>query len=259
MVHYTVFGKFVELYFDEIPDDKTRDILKSCNWRWYSPKKCWSNFNTYENVTMAKSFCDMLAPKTMADNPLLNMRRNVFSQDTLIIRSNTLFCDKKHHLVDMAGEVEICDSLGVCFKCLFPIVYCAECDMYFLLEGTYKKLREKGVLLCQVMDYRTYKRYGAYSPASAYWREESPLKILGYSVSNESGLSIKQRREILRGTIGKGVLSKQRVLEYLDFFMKLNHTHTEAVERWQDDREYICNYEMEQCEKKKFGKMIIIS
>jgi hypothetical protein len=258
MTHYEVSGRYVALYFDGMPDDKTREILKACKWRWYSKNKCWSNFRTEQNITMAKSICEMSAKKAEADNPLLHMSRNVFSQDTLIVRSNTLFCDQKHHLIDMAGEVEILDKSGRYFLCLFPIVYCAECDMYFLLEGTYKKLREKGVLMCQVMDYKTYKKYGAYSPTVAYWKEESPLKIRGYSVSNEAGLSIIQRREILEDIVKCGTLSKQRVLEYLDFFIKLNHTHTEAVERWQDDREHICNYKIERYKRKQFGKMICI-
>jgi hypothetical protein len=201
----------------------------------------------------------MIAKKTVVDNPLLHMSRNIFSQDTLIVRSNTLFCDQKHQLTDMAGEVEIFDKSGMYFLCLFPIVYCAECNMYFVLEGTYKKLREKGVLMCQVMDYKTYKKFGVYSPTVAYWKDESPLKILGYSVSNEAGLSMIQRREILEKIVNSGILSKQRVLEYLDFFIKLNHTHTEAVERWKDDREHICNYRIEQYKKKQFGKMICIS
>jgi hypothetical protein len=201
----------------------------------------------------------MFAPKAIDDSPLLHMKKNVFSQDALIVRSNTLFCDKKHHLTEMAGEVEVCDITGTYFPCLFPIVYCAECDMYFMLEGTYKKLKQKGVLMCQVMDYTTYKKYGAYSPTVAYWKEESPLKIRGYSVSNTAGLSVTQRQEILRSIYEGGLLPKHRILEYLDFFVKLNHTHTCAVGCWQADREFIANYDIKTSKKKKFGKMIILS
>lgn len=45
----------IELYFDEKPDEMTRETLKMFKWRWNPKKFCWYNKNTTENMALAES------------------------------------------------------------------------------------------------------------------------------------------------------------------------------------------------------------
>jgi hypothetical protein len=256
MNHYETNGKYVELYFDCKPEDNMIATLKLYRWRWYGKKGCWSNFISKENVEFAKLICKstiVVKPSMVETGPFIK-----FDGNSLIVRSNSLFCDKHHNMVDMAGEVIVCDKKGNHCRCRFPIVYCENCEMYYVLEETYKKVKEEGALMCQVMDYKTYKNHGPYSKDSALWKEESLLKIRGYNVSKTDGISLKQRQAILADIESDGTMTKHRIMEYLDFFIKMHSDYSDAVAKWREDREFIGKYNMERYEKKFFDKVVII-
>ena len=45
----------IELYFDEKPNEMTRETLKMFKWRWNPKKFCWYNKKTVENIALAES------------------------------------------------------------------------------------------------------------------------------------------------------------------------------------------------------------
>ena len=55
--HYDYTDLYVEIYFDEFPDDLVRESLKLCGWSFFNRKKCWSNRKTEENIAFAKMIC----------------------------------------------------------------------------------------------------------------------------------------------------------------------------------------------------------
>ena len=55
------------------------------------------------------------------------------------------------------------------------------------------------------------------------------------------------------------ILTKNKVLSYLDFFIKLNqHKGSSAVKKWKDDRKYIAQYNIGMSKKIKIGKIIVM-
>ncbi len=48
----------VELYFESVPTEKTRELLKSNSWRWNKTKKCWYNKKTDTTLKFAQEICD---------------------------------------------------------------------------------------------------------------------------------------------------------------------------------------------------------
>ena len=152
-----------------------------------------------------------------------------------------------HHTVeDMAGEIEVIDRTGKHVWYLIPICYCSSCDTYYILEETFKAVKRRGIIACQVIDFPKYRQYGKeLSFAQVPLREESPLKLWGYSVNAGDDLTDEQRHAVLENIIDKGEMTKDRVLSYLDFFIKLNrHENSSAVDKWRSDRVYIETYKI---------------
>ena len=123
----------------------------------------------------------------------------------------------------------------------FPAKYCIECNLYLIDEDTYRKLKRKGKLLCQLatpeeyIEYKKNLQFGELSP-------ESPLHLLGYTVNASDGLSGGQRHSILEHAMQAGVLKKSEIKMYLEYFIRLNEGRPnmrKAVQKWREDLNYI--------------------
>lgn len=248
-------GSHIELYFDGPPEDKLKASLQICGWRFYWKKKCWSNFNNAENMIFAKKLAEELAPRK--ENFIHSLPKHVITPTNLIIRSNSFYCNLNHNVIDVAAQIDVCLRNGDIVSCLVPAAYCETCNEYFILESTYTNLKKKGVLLCQVMTLNEHHSMKSDMNDFSNWSEKSPLKIFGYSVNQADGLSDTQRQAILESIIDYNVMTKDRVLSYLDFFIRINgHTSSMAVGKWMEDREYIAEYALGSARRVKVNYVI---
>lgn len=257
-MRYQVEGNHIEIYFDSIPDENMRECLKTCGWRWFGKKKCWSNFYTKDNMDWAKNLCEGMAPKKKSR--LLSLERRVITMNDLVIRSNSFYCNKHHDITDLAGEFELLDRKGSISHYLVPIAYCKSCDKIYLLEETYKALKTyNSVIAAQIMTYKEYESSKG-MPENLYeWKDISPLRKWGYTVSQVEGYSSRQRQAILEDIVDYGGMPKNKVLSYLDFFIKLNEQKGNlALEKWKADREHIANYKLGSAERVRIGTIIIL-
>lgn len=257
MVLYKRNAGKIELYFDSVPSYNIRSTLKTCGWKWQSKRRCWYNFANNETEEFAKGLCEELNP--LKENELLNLPKEKLDLTNVIIRKNSLHCDAKHTIIDMAGEVQIYKRNGEVKNYLVPIAYCKDCNLYYILEDTYVEIKKKGIIMCQIMTYNKYKEYGSYDPEDIYWKNESPLKIMGYNVNKVDDLTTNQRRMILERIIENKILTRHKVLSYLDFFVKNHKGFPDAVKKWKEDRIYIEQYELESNPKVAIGKIIVIN
>lgn len=58
----------------------------------------------------------------------------------------------KHKLKNIEGIVGIVNSDGSIEKHVIPAGYCPECNLYFIMESTYEKIRSIGTPLCRITD-----------------------------------------------------------------------------------------------------------
>ena len=252
---YIVTDNHIEIYFDHIPNSKIIETLKICGWKWIKVKRCWSNRNNEENLIWVKELSKELNPKE--ENPLLSLERKTFGVVDLIVRSNSFYCNKHHEIIDMAGEVEVVDQKGNIFCYLIPIAYCKTCDAYFVLENTYKDLKKNGRRIrCEILSYKQY--IASKENKNMELSEIGPLKSWGYTVSQEAGYSAIQRQGILEDIIDSGILTKDKVLSYLNFFEKQHCGGSPtALARWEEDYKYISQYKIGSAERKRAGKIIV--
>lgn len=81
-----------------------------------------------------------------------------------------------------------------------------------------------------------------YSDSFPERAEKSKLYELGYSVSQESGLSDQFRRDLLESIIRSGQMTKAQVANHLYYLIKINGkkgTNDIAVAKWKRDLEFV--------------------
>lgn len=253
-MRYQVVENHIEIYFDSVPGEKIRETLKICGWHWFGKKKCWSNTNNSENLIWVKKLSEELNPKE--PNSLLSLERTTIGMEDLIVRSNSFYCNHHHTVKDMAGEVEVIDSIGRIVSYLIPIAYCETCNVYFLLEEVYKDLKKKGIIRCEILSYQEY-RHGEKTEQGTL-NSVSPLRKWGYTVSQNVGYTQIQRQSILEDIIDCQIMTKDEVLSYLKFFIKLNHNGSDmALAKWKEDHDYVANYKLGSSKRIKVNKIIV--
>lgn len=168
-----------------------------------------------------------------------------------VVRRNTFKCRYNNHsLQDVQAVFTTISRMGNVNNITIPAGYCPSCDMYFIMDSTYKTIRNSGVPICKTMDDKTYKSLSE-NQLFSRWSQESILMQFGYSVSQTDDLSSVQRQKILAAIVDNGVLSKSDVISYINNFIDLrkNQKNSDgsmryrvAIKRWTEDRDFITNY-----------------
>ena len=127
----------------------------------------------------------------------------------------------------------------------FPAIYCRDCNIYYVTEEIYYKLKNRGKVLCQMLSEEEYRKYLSGSDFSDL-NPKGPLFMLGYTVARDKNgddiLTVSERRHLLNWIIGNSILSKSTVVNYLKFFIKKNQGRKNmslAVKKWTEDLEYL--------------------
>ena len=75
----------------------------------------------------------------------------------------------------------------------------------------------------------------------------SPLKLCGYSVSQQAGYSMAERQYIISKMIDLDILTKSEVIRYLEHFIIMNGKkaiNAIALDKWKQDLEFTLKYKM---------------
>lgn len=164
-----------------------------------------------------------------------------------LVRTSIFACRYRNHVIEnINGKLSLLMPSGSIKEVLVSAGYCPDCNIYFLLESTYKQLEKCGNILCRVTDNKNF--YSGHSYLSgAPLAKESILMQYGYSVSQTRMLSDKMRHIILSMIIERHILSKVEIIGYIDFFInqkKANSKYKQAIIKWSLDRDYVRNYQL---------------
>lgn len=132
------------------------------------------------------------------------------------------------------------------------VFYCRSCNCYYMFISDFEGLKKKGYLGCKVV---TIQEYTKGLKNGARWKEQSVLKQYGYSVSKQDGLSKDERQNILSFILENTILTIPRTCDYLNWFIvmaKDNPNKKEAIEKWEEDIEFVKKYKIG-CRKVKVG------
>ena len=128
---------------------------------------------------------------------------------------------------------------------ILNVQYCPQCKKYYIEETSYLRYREQyGAIIGNIR----FESTGSYDE-NANIAEQSPLMLCGYSVSQQVGHSDSDRQYIISRIIDNKILSKTKVIDYLQLFIKKNGKkigNELALEKWERDLDFTLRYHMHQ-------------
>ena len=178
--------------------------------------------------------------------PQANEKKEVtkeFSFKDFLTRVNVFHCTAGgHKLKDIRCRVRIMAKNGQISAYTIPGAYCETCDKYYILDDDYKRLKQKGILICKVVE----KEYWI-SPKKQILNlnEESLLHMMGYNVNVQTGLTKKQRWGILEMIVDEEVLTVTEIRSHLNWLIRRNqnnHNFDLARSKWQEDSNHLAEY-----------------
>lgn len=164
--------------------------------------------------------------------------RNELGFNDVLIRKSGITCPNGHIPIGITGIIPIITPSGHYSKIEIPISYCPVCKKYFISENIYKKKKDN-IIICKIS--KSDKNLNANIDEFSNWNSQSLLMAYGYTVRGTSKLTVEQRRAILITLIKNDVLSKERILSYLNLFKRINNSEY-ARTCWESDIEYISKY-----------------
>lgn len=167
-----------------------------------------------------------------------------------LIKGHIFKCMHGNHKIENIVAMVNVDVNGQKEQIKIPAGYCSQCNVYFILESTYQKLKSKGIILCRITDEKIYWRRENINEMQL--AQESILRQYGYSVSQTENLTSVRRQRILAFMMDNKIMSKNEIISYLDFFINQRRSLPNmgmAISKWEDDREFVENYRMEYCSK----------
>lgn len=166
------------------------------------------------------------------------------AEHVLYICKGTITCrNSNHEIVPATGILASLSGRRIRIN----INYCKVCKVYFISLTEYKYYKDLyGVLLGNFLIRQTTK-YDESIESNGYdsLADESILHIYGYSVNQIDGLSTWERRRILGNLMDREIVSKYRIIEYLQFFInnsKYRKNLKLANQKWTDDLEWVRAY-----------------
>ena len=163
----------------------------------------------------------------------------------VLVQSYDFKCEKNHTVEDVLVIVPVCDKEGNRTNIEVPAGYCMDCEHFFILKSIFYDILSYGKPLCRIYENIEQARQSKHTKLMGL-AEESPLHIYGYDVNKQSDLSRAQRWAILETVIDLNVLTKEKVISYLDWFCDTRKSipqMAEAVKKWSEDRMYVIEYE----------------
>ena len=156
--------------------------------------------------------------------------------DTLYVYSGRIKCIRDRHTmvcanahVDTASGTTATLNVNCCLNCnRFYISY----DEYTHYMETYKSLLTRIVLVDE----------NGNSNFTSSLALESTLKLCGYSVSQEKGLTAQERAALLSNIIHNRIATKPDVIRHLNWLIHMNGKKTGndiAREKWEEDLAFV--------------------
>lgn len=187
---------------------------------------------------------------TLENNIDIGRENKIEIKDFVVWDRNIYRCtNKRHKLFDIEAVIEVIDDEGKTKWKDISAGYCKDCNVFFITEYMYDKLKRWGTPICKLYEKeiddreicdRRNDNYG-----EMILRTESILMRYGYNVSKKNGLSKYRRRAILALLIDNEILRKNYIINFLNGrinFNGLKCNNELAVSKWEDDIDFVNEY-----------------
>lgn len=192
-------------------------------------------------------------PKPNIKNSLIKTELNFCDRENILyICKGIISCKNKNHDIEsVTGILE--NKLGSSVK--INANYCKQCEKCFIDYTEYLHYKK---LYGAIMGNFRISNNGHWDGLFNNLSEESLLHLCGYTVNQNDDLSTKQRRRILEFLINRKMMSKPEIISHLDFLIRTNGKRknmTVAVSRWNEDIDWIRNYQLDSQRQVTIGRI----
>lgn len=174
------------------------------------------------------------------ENPILKYDAKIIDFKDVVVKSTIRKCDNEdHHTELIEGIIFLIEKKTnkIIYKDI-PLLYCHECNVYYLYEFDYNALRIIGRPLLRLYTKKPSGNMIDFQTLST----ESIFKICGYTVDANEGVSDNTRRNILKFLIQRNIVSLTQTLNFLHWLIdtrKNNRNMYHAVKKWESDLKFI--------------------
>lgn len=178
---------------------------------------------------------------------------------TVVLSHNRKCVYEEHNLTDIEAIIKVLTLDNKVIDVKISAAHCKECNQYIILKKDFKSIKQKGILLCRVIDETP--EYTAKNKKPSYSGTESRVHSLGYNVIKQGyNYTFTQRKIILANIMENYGITQHEILSMLDtnIARKINlSNYADAVEKWQQDREFVANYELGDCPEVVIDEIVI--
>lgn len=177
---------------------------------------------------------EIVSEKSIDDYKIIDFKN-------VIVKSSIKKCDNPEHETKIVNGIFfiLLNKTGEIKMKIIPLVYCKNCNMYFMYDYEYNALRMEGKPLCRIHDRIHKNKIGeVFSQLST----ESIFRICGYTVDANEGMSSQARKKLLEFLINRKIVTVLQTLNFLQWLInsrKNNINMYNAVKKWEDDFDYI--------------------
>lgn len=176
-----------------------------------------------------------------------------------ITRVNIFHCICKGHILkDVKCVVKVLDFEGKLHEVEVPAAYCSICKKYYILESEYQKIKEKGIIICKVVEKGFWSKEHYENRYNL--NHESILHILGYNVNAQENISQSQRWRILEIAVDEKILTRTEICSHLDYLInrsKGRKNFEKACSKWLTDRNHIISYNINSVQRIEAQSIIV--
>ena len=186
-------------------------------------------------------------------------RKRVDNVTVIVLTDNRKCIHGNHPVKDLYANIKLVDKRGNIKDVKILSAYCEACDAYFVLKRDFKRIKQEGVLLCQIED-KSASHLSKYEKYEVSYNSESRIHMLGYNVSQIRGYTDKQRKVILANIIENTNISKHEILSIIDVNIarhKTQENYSIAVKKWECDRKFVSEYRMGDIQEVVIDKAVI--
>ncbi len=178
--------------------------------------------------------------------------------NSVIVLSNTLNCSFNHQTNDIIAKIPVLNKNGEVNYVETRASYCSECKRFTILKDEFDKISD--IVTCKVIDETSnYKPYDL-TQNDELENDGSILKYYGYNVQTQKNISEQQRHIILSSVIEARIMSRRQVVDLLEINIKRKSTRSDcasAIQKWNDDINFVNTYKTEELPKVVFDKIIL--
>lgn len=202
-----------------------------------SKYKCFEDWNRYNDT----------------GEPVLVSQEDykVIDFKNIIVKSAVRKCNNENHHTQIVKGIFFIlpyKSEEIKIKTI-PLVYCKECNTYYMYDYEYTALCMEGKPLCRF--FNASREVGT-GNVFAHLSTESIFKICGYSVDANEDLSERARHNLLDFLIKRNIVTAVQTLNFLQWLInsrRSNPNMYNALRKWENDFEYIGQTYSEQGDK----------